>query len=344
MTRSHTRFVWGALVVIGLTIVGWTAALWLSPADYPFAVKVVSGTLVIGLLLYLALFEIGRSSLPTFRTPWKQREPLHAGAFGHTWDVFISHASDDKREFVTPLAERLEFQGLRVWYDEFSLTLGDSLLRSIDNGLANSRFGVVVLSPAFFSKDWPQKELDGLVSREHQGQKVLLPVWYKVTACEVQQYSPILAGRLAVSADHGLDFVAAHILAAVAADAERLPFLNSRGAPSAMHGSSLPGSAPYVDQFATDTPLVAWGATAALATSILLVGLKLALIRTFGDPYQFTFASAIVFALIGLALFRVRPLAIQKRVARLCILVFIGLVVATASSAVLGIPFDLRQS
>jgi hypothetical protein len=76
------------------------------------------------------------------------------------WDVFISHASEDKEDFVRPLAESLRRSGLLVWYDDFTLKVGDSLRRSIDQGLAKSRHGIVVISPNFLKKDWPQKELD----------------------------------------------------------------------------------------------------------------------------------------------------------------------------------------
>src|SRR5260370_4234923 len=98
------------------------------------------------------------------------------------WDVFISHASEDKDDFVRPLAHGLEAHGLKVWFDEFTLTVGDSLRRSIDDGLSRSRFGIVVISAAFLHKDWPQRELDGLVAREIGGVKVVLPGWRNVTA------------------------------------------------------------------------------------------------------------------------------------------------------------------
>ena len=87
------------------------------------------------------------------------------------WDVFVCHASEDKDDFVRPLARKLEAHGLKVWFDEFTLTVGDSLRRSIDRGLAGSRFGVVVISPNFLQKEWPQRELDGLVARETGGGK-----------------------------------------------------------------------------------------------------------------------------------------------------------------------------
>lgn len=82
----------------------------------------------------------------------------------YEYDVFICHASEDKDSFVRPLSKELSSRGLRVWYDEFSLKLGDSLRRSIELGLTKSHFGIVVLSLAFFSKEWPQKELDGLIA------------------------------------------------------------------------------------------------------------------------------------------------------------------------------------
>lgn len=69
-----------------------------------------------------------------------------------THDVFICHASEDKDLVARPLAELLRGHGVAVWYDEFSLTVGDSLRRKIDRGLSDSRFGVVLLSPDFFRK------------------------------------------------------------------------------------------------------------------------------------------------------------------------------------------------
>jgi hypothetical protein len=121
------------------------------------------------------------------------------------YDVFISHASEDKDEVARPLSQRLEQLGLRVWLDECQLTIGDSLRRCIDRGLVESRFGIVVLSPAFFMKEWPNKELDGLVARDDGKEKVILPVWHQVSAAEIRRFSPILADRLAVSTSQGVD-------------------------------------------------------------------------------------------------------------------------------------------
>ena len=65
-------------------------------------------------------------------------------------DVFICHTSEDKDEFVRPLAAVLRAHHVDVWYDESTLTIGDSLRQAIDRGLAESQFGIVVLSLAFF--------------------------------------------------------------------------------------------------------------------------------------------------------------------------------------------------
>jgi hypothetical protein len=113
------------------------------------------------------------------------------------YDVFISHATEDKDDVVRPLANALVAEGLRVWYDEFELRLGDSLRRKIDAGLAQSRFGVVVLSHSFFAKNWPQYELDGLVTREMTGEQVILPLWHRITKSEVIAQSPSLADKVA---------------------------------------------------------------------------------------------------------------------------------------------------
>ena len=71
--------------------------------------------------------------------------------------------------------------------------------RSIENGLKNSKYGIVVLSEAFFKKEWPQRELDGLFAREIEGEKVILPIWHKISKSEVIQFSPIIADLLAIN-------------------------------------------------------------------------------------------------------------------------------------------------
>ncbi|NWO56322.1 DUF1883 domain-containing protein [Chromohalobacter israelensis] len=128
------------------------------------------------------------------------------------YDVFISHASDDKDAIVRSLATALTQQGLEVWYDELTLRIGDSLRQKIDRGLANSRVGLVVLSPAFISRGWTNYELDGIVTRTVSGEQILLPIWHQITKQEVMDFSPSLADKVARStATHTVEEIAAEI-------------------------------------------------------------------------------------------------------------------------------------
>jgi hypothetical protein len=132
------------------------------------------------------------------------------------FDVFISHASEDKEHVVRQLASLLSDRGLDVWYDEFELRVGDSLRRKIDAGIARSRFGLVVLSPAFFSQRWPQYELDGLVTMQNSGRQVILPIWHGVSMDEVRAFSPSLADKVALrTADSTMEDIADEIAAVV---------------------------------------------------------------------------------------------------------------------------------
>lgn len=117
------------------------------------------------------------------------------------WDVFISHATEDKAVFVEPLAKALSALGVRVWYDKFGVKMGDSLSRSIDKGLSGSRFGVVVLSPSFLAKRWPEYELSGLIAREIAGRRLIIPIWHQLTKQQLLKFSPTLADKLAIRSD-----------------------------------------------------------------------------------------------------------------------------------------------
>lgn len=128
------------------------------------------------------------------------------------FDVFVSHATEDKDAVVRPLANALQDRGLSVWYDEFELRIGDSLRRKIDAGIARSRFGVVVLSKPFFSKGWAQYELDGLVTMAVGGRQVLLPIWHDISKDEVVGHSPSLADKVALrTADYSIAEIAGEI-------------------------------------------------------------------------------------------------------------------------------------
>ncbi len=115
------------------------------------------------------------------------------------WDVFISHASEDKKSIVRELAEALEKLKVKVWYDEFSLSVGDSLTKSIDEGLIKSKFGIVVISKSFLAKNWPDYEYRSLISKEVNGKKVILPIWHDVTPEDVGEFSLYLADKVALN-------------------------------------------------------------------------------------------------------------------------------------------------
>lgn len=126
------------------------------------------------------------------------------------YDLFICHASEDKDDFVRPLAKELGDSGYKVWYDEMTLFIGDSLSQKINEGLASSRYGIVVLSLSFFGKAWPEWELQGLISK-HLVEKTILPVWHGVNRNDVLIYNPSLADIVAISSNEGVDTVVSGI-------------------------------------------------------------------------------------------------------------------------------------
>jgi hypothetical protein len=153
--------------------------------------------------------EAPLSSVPSLVQP---DFPPNLDEHTHKYDVFISHASEDKEVVVRPLANALRDQGLNVWYDEFELRIGDSLRRKIDLGLANSRVGLVVLSQSFISKGWTNYELDGIVTRSVTGEQILLPIWHNISKREVIEFSPSLADKVARStATHTVEEISEEI-------------------------------------------------------------------------------------------------------------------------------------
>jgi TIR domain len=124
-------------------------------------------------------------------------------------DIFISYAAEDAQAIARPLVKELEKRGVTVWFAEHQLIAGHSLRRQIDAGLKHSRLGVVVLSRHFFSKHWPQRELDGLTAREMAGEAgVIVPVWHKIEEKDVREYSAPLAALFALESRHGIKRIA----------------------------------------------------------------------------------------------------------------------------------------
>jgi hypothetical protein len=131
------------------------------------------------------------------------------------WDVFISHASEDKETVARPLAVELEAKGLQVWLDSQELYIGDQLTPKIEQGLQNAQFGVVIFSRSFFAKKWTQLELESLLKMEKPPDKVILPVWHELTTAEVEEFSPTLAAKIGVETMAGLDQVVIALLRAI---------------------------------------------------------------------------------------------------------------------------------
>lgn len=131
--------------------------------------------------------------------------------------AFISHDSRDKDDVARPLALQLNKLMCSVWYDEYSLQIGDSLRGSIEKGLKECKKCVLVLSPNFLSnKGWTKVEFNSIFTREIiQASNLVLPIWHNVTREQVYDYSPSLVDRLAADWAKGTEEVARQIYNAV---------------------------------------------------------------------------------------------------------------------------------
>lgn len=123
--------------------------------------------------------------------------------------AFISHDSRDKELIARPIAMGLSKMRCPVWYDEYSLKVGDSLRRSIEKGLKESKKCVLILSPNFLSNEgWTRTEFDSVFTRQIlEGSDVVLPVWAGVTKQQVYEYSPSLLDRIGAIWDEGQEAV-----------------------------------------------------------------------------------------------------------------------------------------
>lgn len=139
-----------------------------------------------------AQLETAASATPAFRP-----SPPKGG--DEVYDVFVSHAWEDKGGFVDDLVMKMKSAGLKVWYDTDAIEWGGSIRQAIDAGLAGSYFGIAVFSPEFFAKPWTNYELDGLLERAANGKGRLLPIWHRLSKGDVLKYAPSLANRAALS-------------------------------------------------------------------------------------------------------------------------------------------------
>jgi tetratricopeptide (TPR) repeat protein len=166
--------------------------------------------------------ELERAAVPR---PGPSAPTHHPGGADRALDLdlFVSHAGEDKG-IARLLSEGLRGRGWSVWLDELELTVGDSLETRINHALRRSRFGVVILSAAFFAKPWPQREYEALATMEViRGTKVILPVWHGVREEDIAAHSPVLAGRVGISTNEGIERVADEISRALTIATDRSP-------------------------------------------------------------------------------------------------------------------------
>ena len=117
------------------------------------------------------------------------------------WDVFISHASEDKKDFADEISMILQSLNIKVWYDSDILSIGDSLSKSIDTGLSLSKYGIVIISENFVKKGWPEYEFRSLLNREIGSKKIILPIWHKVKKETIEKYCPYLLDKFALDSE-----------------------------------------------------------------------------------------------------------------------------------------------
>lgn len=143
--------------------------------------------------------ELSRQTIAASHIPTTHND--NTASAGATYDVFVSHAWEDKEGFVDEFVDELTALNISVWYDKNKIAWGDSMRAKIDEGLRKSKFGVAVISPNYIAegKYWTKAELDGLFQLESVNGKMLLPIWHNITKKEVMDYSPIIAGRLAMT-------------------------------------------------------------------------------------------------------------------------------------------------
>jgi hypothetical protein len=155
--------------------------------------------------------DLGYAKAPAPVAPFVPAKSLAA-----KYDIFLSHAWEDKDAIARPLFEALTAEGIIVWYDEAVLKIGDSLRRKIDDGLARCDYGIIIISPSFLGKEWPLRELDGLVALEVQsGKTKILPIWHEIDKETLLSRSPILADRVAGKSSEGIPALVQKILAAI---------------------------------------------------------------------------------------------------------------------------------
>lgn len=137
-------------------------------------------------------------------------------------DLFLCHAWDDRRGAATKLCDLLVAEGASVWFSEKDIVLGQPFMREIDKGLAKSRIGLVLITPAFLRRvangGVSEKELSELLARD-----LLIPVAHETSYVEIRKVSPLLGSRNGLNtAEDSMEVIATKIAELVALDDERV--------------------------------------------------------------------------------------------------------------------------
>lgn len=121
-----------------------------------------------------------------------QAFPLLNVRLDESYDVFVSHASEDKASYVDGLVDALTTKGIKVWYDKNQIAWGNSIRQSIDDGLRKSKFAIIVLSEHYMRKYWTSREFNAIFAKESIYGQTILPIWHNITKDQVIGYSPML--------------------------------------------------------------------------------------------------------------------------------------------------------
>jgi len=179
-----------------------------------------------------ALKEFARQRL--IRLRWRGPDFARERSLMEKPVAFISHDSRDKQEIARPIALGLQQRLCPVWFDEFSLRVGDSLREKIERGLKECARCILILSPNFLTNEgWTKAEFNSVFTREIlQNEHVMLPVWRGVSARQVYDYSPSLADRVGLDWGLGADEVCRLLYNSIAT-ATMVPTPSKWGRPNA---------------------------------------------------------------------------------------------------------------
>lgn len=154
----------------------------------------------------------------------------------YEFDIFISYAVEDKIDIVTELVEQLKSSGLKVWFAGQELRVGKSINEVIKDGLNKSRYGVVILTHNYFTKEWPRKELHALWGKSDS---LIIPIWHNLTTEEVQRYDPILADKWGIETSKGINAITSEIIKVIREHKNEESSAHHSKSPKKTYGLSL---------------------------------------------------------------------------------------------------------